>query len=70
VLDLDPMPKGTKRMGRPAEGRIKVLVSLEPEQLAGLRREAFRRAAAEDRGRPDVSAIVREAVAEWLGRRK
>jgi hypothetical protein len=64
VLDLDPMPKG--RTGRPPEGRIKVLVSLEPEHLAGLRREAFKRAAAEERGRPDVSALVREAVEAWL----
>jgi hypothetical protein len=57
-------------MGRPTEGRIKVLVSLEPEQLAGLRKEAFRRAAGEERGRPDVSALIREAVEAWLAKQK
>jgi hypothetical protein len=45
------------------------MVSLEPAQLAALRREAFKRAAGEERGRPDVSAVLREIVAEWMRRK-
>jgi uncharacterized protein (UPF0548 family) len=61
----------TKRpVGRPSEGRERFIVSFDPKQLVELRREAFRRAAAEGSARPDVSALVREAVADWLGRRK
>jgi hypothetical protein len=55
-----------KRIGRPPEGRVKILISIEPAQLTALRREAFARATAEERGRPDVSALIREAIDEWL----
>ncbi len=62
-----PTAKPARRgPGRPPLGRIKAMFSIEPEQLAALRREAFRRAASEPRGRPDVSAVVREVLAGWM----
>jgi uncharacterized protein (UPF0548 family) len=68
------MPKPSKlaprRPGRPSEGRERFIVSFDPKQLVELRREAFRRAAAEGSARPDVSALVREAVAGWIAKRK
>jgi uncharacterized protein (UPF0548 family) len=69
MLDIGGM--ATKRkVGRPSEGRERFIVSFDPKQLVELRREAFRRAAAEGSARPDVSALVRDAVADWLARRK
>jgi hypothetical protein len=65
-----PQPKKTRGPGRPAEGRVKVMVSMDPEQVDALRREAFRAAAEDRRARPDVSALVREAVDAWLKRGK
>lgn len=66
-----PPPKPPRRgPGRPSVGRTKVMVSLEPAQVVELRREALRRAAADVSLRPDVSALVREAIADWLARRK
>jgi hypothetical protein len=56
--------------GRPAAGRTKVLVSLEPAQLTALRQEAQRRSGAADGRRVDVSALVREALAAWIGRKR
>lgn len=41
-------------------------VSLEPAQLRALQGEAKRRARAEERKRPDVSALIREAIDAWL----
>jgi hypothetical protein len=63
-------PARPKRIGRPPEGRVKILISVEPAQLTALRREAFARATAEDRGRPDVSALIRDAIDAWIARRK
>jgi len=45
------------------------MVSLEPAQVTALRREALRRAAAVASARPDVSAVVREILAEWMRRK-
>ncbi len=73
VLDIRSMAGRTKAKrttgGRPATGRVKVLVSIEPAQLAALRGEAFRRAAAQPRARPDVGEVVRELVSEWMAKR-
>jgi hypothetical protein len=66
MLDRSPMA----RMGRPISGHVVTTVSLEPAQLQALRREAAKRARAEGRERPDVSAVVREAVEAWLRRGK
>lgn len=49
-------------------GHVKVMVRLTPQQVAALRAEAFRRAAAIGSGRPDASELVREAVDAWLAR--
>jgi hypothetical protein len=68
------MPKPTKttkpKTGRPRAGRLKTLISFEAEQLADLRAEAFRRAATQLRGRPDVSGVVRSIVDEWRAKRR
>lgn len=65
-----PKKKVTRGPGRPPAGRVKVMVSLDPPQLAELRKEAFRRAAAGPRWRPDVSEVIREAVGAWIAKRK
>lgn len=71
VLDIRSMPKATRKgPGRPATGRERFIVSFAPGQLAELRREAFKRAAAIGSAKPDVSALVREAVAEWVAKRR
>jgi hypothetical protein len=69
VLQIEAMATKKRRPGRPAEGRERFIVSFDPKQLVELRREAFRRATAAGSARPDVSAVVREAVAAWLERR-
>jgi len=50
-------------------GHVKVMVSVTPEQLAKLRAEAFRRAAKDQRARPDTSALIREALDAWMKRK-
>ncbi len=60
--------KEPRRPGRPALGRVKLMVSLEPGQVTALRREALRRASAAVSARPDVSALVREAIVAWLAK--
>ena len=67
AVDLGAM---SPRTGRPPAGHVVTTVSLEPAQLQALRREAAKRARAEGRERPDVSAIVREAVEAWLAASK
>jgi hypothetical protein len=70
---LESMPATKKpavKRGRPPAGRIKVMVSLEPEQVQALRLEAFRRVEEDPRARPDVSGLVREAVDAWLKPRR
>ncbi|MFY3742458.1 hypothetical protein ACOQFB_01000 [Anaeromyxobacter sp. Red801] len=58
-----------KTKGRPPEGRLKVMISLDPGQVDALRSEAFKRAEGGRRLRPDVSALVREIVGSWMKRR-
>lgn len=70
MLDIIGMATKKRRPGRPPEGRERFIVSFDPKQLVELRREAFRRAEAEGSARPDVSALVREAVDEWRAKRK
>lgn len=60
--------KKTGHMGRPREGRVKTIVSFEPEQLEQLREEAAARAP--EGHRPDVGALIRWIVARWLKRRR
>lgn len=67
---LEHMPNPTTKKGRPPEGRVKVMVSLDPEQVDALRAEAFKRAEGGRRLRPDVSLLVREILSAWMKRRK
>ncbi len=41
---------------------------LRPDQIVALRREATRRAAEHDSGKPDASELVREALDAWLAK--
>jgi hypothetical protein len=75
MLQPGAMTKPTRKParrgpGRPPAGRIKIMVSLSPNHVTELRREALRRAAAESSARPDVSALVREALDAWVAKRK
>jgi hypothetical protein len=45
------------------------MMTLDPEQLAALRAEAVRRAAARKSARPDASEVLREIVAAWMRKR-
>jgi hypothetical protein len=65
---LKDMPTPPAKKGRPPEGRLKVMISLDPDQVDALRSEAFKRAEGDRRLRPDVSRLVREIVGEWMGR--
>lgn len=64
---------GARAAPKPASGRgkglEKFLASLEPKQIEALRKEADRRRP-DLKTRPDVSALIREAVQEWLDRRR
>ncbi len=55
---------------RRKSGLVQVSLTLSPEHLAALRREAFRRAASEGSGKPDASAIVRELLDAWLAKHR
>jgi len=57
-----PVEGGPRR-----KGLEKFLASLDPKQLEALRREADRRRP-DLKARPDVSALLREAVDDWLKR--
>jgi hypothetical protein len=50
------------------KGLEKATYSLTPEQVRLIRAEALRRASAAGSGRPDASALVREAVDAWLAK--
>jgi len=54
------------RYPRKKKGLRLVGVRFDPKQVAALRAEALRRAAARGSGQVDVSEVVREAVALWL----
>ncbi len=65
------------RTGPPSKGLVKAMFSIEPAQLAALRREATRRAEQDPdvqtgrkslRAAVDASALVRAALAAWLGK--
>jgi hypothetical protein len=57
---------GKRRAGRPPSGHVKAMVSLREDQLERLRAKAFELAARERRARPDVSALVRDALDVWF----
>lgn len=65
-----PTTTAKRGRGRPSLGRVRVFVSMDKQHLAALRAEAFRRAAAADSGRPDVSEVVREALDAWVKRKR
>lgn len=60
------MAKGEKAQGgkrvSPRSGHVRLTVALTPEQATWLLQEATRRAVESGNYRPDVSAIVREAL--------
>ncbi len=64
------MAKTTTKPPSRAKGLEKAMFRLEPEQLEALRREALRRAGERGSMKPDASELVREAVADWLKRRR
>lgn len=75
LVENDAESSGRQPPG--SHGRVKAMFSLEPRQLAALRLEAHRRAERDPdvkagrktlRAAVDASAIVREAVDEWLAR--
>ncbi|HET9597030.1 MAG TPA: hypothetical protein VFP65_15690 [Anaeromyxobacteraceae bacterium] len=49
-------------------GYTKATFSLRPDQIASLRAVARARADSAGEFRPDVSAVVREAIDSWLSR--
>lgn len=51
-------------------GLMHVTVVIAPDQWEALRREAFKRAAQAGFGRPDASAVLRELLDAWLGRKR
>jgi len=56
--------------GRPrGPARVLILVRLEPRQARAVRTEATRRQRKAGAPQPDVSAVMREAVAAWLAKR-
>lgn len=62
------MPK--KKPEKESQPIERVVVQLWKDQADALFKEAVRRAEAEGTRRPNVSEIVREAVAAWLKGRK
>lgn len=52
-----------------AKGLERMMVRLEPSQIAALKREALRRANERGSMKPDASELVREALVLWLRRR-
>lgn len=67
--DMAKAIKAGRRVG-PRSGYVKATFSLEPAQLAAVFGEAVKRMGASGAGRPDASAVVREALAAWLKGRK
>lgn len=56
----------TRRMpSKKPKALVPVLAHLQPAQLAALRREASRRMRQRGRRRPDVSEVLRDAIALW-----
>ncbi len=64
------MPKPLGRSARrkapqKTQKLVPVLVRLLPAQAAAVRKEATRRMRERGRGRPDVSEVLRDAIAVW-----
>lgn len=55
-----------RRVPHEKKGMKLAAYRMRPEQIAALRKEALKRAAARDSGKPDASELVREAVDQWL----
>ncbi len=64
--------RGSRAAGRlgpvpqPRKGLKLAGFRLRPDQLAALRREARHRADQRDSQQPDASALIRDAVDDWL----
>lgn len=66
---MSPRKPTGRPVGRPpGPRRVPVLVRLEPRQAAAVRAEARRRQKASGAALPDVSAVVREALAAWMAK--
>lgn len=55
---------------RTKSGLIIKPFSIDPRHWEALRREAFRRAAEADIGKPDASAVLREILDAWLAKQR
>lgn len=64
VLACKPMPRKTKG------GLIIKPFSIDPRHWEALRREAFRRAAEAEVGKPDASRVLREILDAWLAKKR
>ncbi|MBN1442853.1 MAG: hypothetical protein JXA90_09090 [Planctomycetes bacterium] len=56
------------RPSRVRKGHVKALVRFTEAQLLALKKEAARRAMEEGSIRPDMSALIREAVDAWIAK--
>jgi hypothetical protein len=52
----------------PRSGLVRVMFSIDPEQLEALQAEALRRAKERGSFKPDASEIAREALERWMRR--
>ncbi len=57
-----------RRVPHEKKGMKLAAYRMRPEQIAALRKEALKRAAARESGKPDASELVREAVDAWLAK--
>jgi hypothetical protein len=61
-----PTRRSTQRKANPPKKLVRVVARLAPAQAAALQREANRRKTERERGRSDVSEVIREAVSVWM----
>lgn len=58
-----------RKVGR-RSGLTRATFSIAPDQLGVLQAEAMERAKARGSFKPDASEVLREALAEWIKRRR
>ena len=65
-------PKKTEKkpLNPRAKGLERIMVRLEPAQIAALHKEALRRAQERGKLKADASELVREALVPYLAKRK
>lgn len=61
-------PAAPGRKVGPRSGLVRVMFSIDPEQLEALQVEALRRAKERGLFKPDASEVAREAFAAWMKR--